>query len=161
MFFNPANRRTFRPEHRMELNLRRVAEYIRGAATEELLDRVTVYRDGMEPAALDLMEGELDRRGVTRAEIADHDARQRTRAIILPDGTAMRCSFCDRPAVGRARGWYRLRLRIPLLPLLVGRAEIPLGFSIPIFPRVFAYCAVHQKPEKTGGDANPSADPGS
>ena len=70
-----------------------------GAETEELLDRVTVYREGMEPAALDLMEGELDRRGVTRAQIAEHDAKQRAAAIMLPDGTAMRCSFCDRPAV--------------------------------------------------------------
>ena len=51
----------------MGFDLRRVAEYIRRADTEELLDRVTVYREGMEPAALDLMEGELDRRGVTRA----------------------------------------------------------------------------------------------
>ena len=43
----------------MELDLNKVARYIRRAETEELLDRVTVYRDGMEPAAVDLMENEL------------------------------------------------------------------------------------------------------
>ena len=74
----------------MEFNLKRVAEFIRGADTEELLDRVTVYREGMEPAALDLMEGELDRRGVTREEIAAHDTMRRASAIMLPDGTALR-----------------------------------------------------------------------
>lgn len=132
----------------MQFDLKRVAEYIRGADTEELLDRVTVYREGMEPAALDLMEGELDRRGVTREDMADHDAQQRAAAVILPDGTAVRCSFCDRPAVKQARGWHRLRLRIPLVALLIGRGDIPLGFSIPIFPRVFAYCGFHCAPTK-------------
>jgi hypothetical protein len=145
----------------MVLNLRLVAEYIRGAETEELLDRVTVYRAGMEPAALDLMEGELDRRGVTRAQIADHDARQRASVILLPDGTAMRCSFCDRPAVRQARAWHRMRLRVPLVALLIGRADIPLGFSIPVFPRLFAYCATHKKPEGGDPEANPHAEPGS
>src|SRR6476661_4517730 len=113
----------------MEFNLKRVAEYIRGADTEELLDRVTVYREGMEPAALDLMEGELDRRGVTREEIAEHDAKQRESAIMLSDGTAMRCSFCDRPAVKQARRWHRLRLRIPFL---TRRGESEGGLGIPI-----------------------------
>ena len=114
----------------MHLNLKRVAEYIRGAETEELLDRVTVFRDGMEPAALDLMEGELDRRGVTAAAIAAHDAKRRESAILLTDGTAMRCSFCSRPAVVQARRWHRLFGRVP------------------IFPKVFAYCEVHSEPRK-------------
>lgn len=132
----------------MQFDLKRVAEYIRGADTEELLDRVTVYREGMEPAALDLMEGELDRRGVTREDMADHDAQQREAAVMLPDGTAVRCSFCDRPAVRQARGWHRLRLRIPLVGRLIGRGPVPMRFGLPIFPRVFAYCAFHCAPTK-------------
>lgn len=109
----------------MRLDLKRIAEFIRRAETEELLDRVTVYREGMEPAALDLMEGELDRRGVTRAAIADHDAERRLTAIMLPDGTAVRCSFCYRPAIVEARGWHRL-------------------FGVlPLFPKLFAYCSLH------------------
>jgi hypothetical protein len=127
---NPAKSRPFRPETRMQFDLKRVAEYIRGADTDELLDRVTVYREGMEPAALDLMEGELDRRGVTREDIAAHDAKQREFAILLPDGTAMRCSFCNRPAIVQARRWHRLFGRIP------------------IFPKVFAYCAFHSEPKQ-------------
>lgn len=119
----------------MELNLRRVAEYIRRADTEELLDRVTVYREGMEPAALDLMEGELDRRGVSRAEIAGHDARRRETAIMLPDGTAMRCSFCSRPAVVQKRRWHRLFGRVP------------------VFPKMFAYCEIHTTPKAQGNHA--------
>lgn len=109
----------------MQFDLKRVAEYIRRADTEELLDRVTVYRDGMEPAALDLMEGELDRRGVSRAEIAVHDAKRRETAIILSDGTALRCSCCSRPAARQARRWYRV-FRL-----------------IPVFPRVLPYCELH------------------
>jgi hypothetical protein len=109
----------------MKFDLKRVADYIHRADTEELLDRVTVYRDGMEPAALDLMEGELDRRGVSRAEIAEHGAKRRANAILLPDGTAMRCSCCSRPAVKHARRWYRV-----------------FGL-LPVFPKVFAYCELH------------------
>lgn len=122
----------------MEFNLKRVAEFVRGADTEELLDRVTVYRDGMEPAALDLMEGELDRRGVTREAIAAHDAKRRESAIILPDGTAMRCSFCDRPAVVRARRFHRMFGRIP------------------VFPMRFAYCDFHAEQRRVPRpDVNP------
>jgi hypothetical protein len=108
------------------LDLKRVAAFVRAADTEELLDRVTVYRAGMEPAALDLMEAELDRRGVTRSDIADHHIARRERgAIMLPDGTALRCNLCPRPAVVRRWGWHRL-------------------FGVlPVFPRVFARCDVH------------------
>lgn len=128
----------------MEFNLKRVAEFIRRADTEELLDRVTVYREGMEPAALDLMEGELDRRGVTREEIAEHDARRRENAIMLPDGTAMQCSFCTRPAVKQARAWHRL-----------------FGW-VPVFPKIFAYCDFHSKTkQERNADANPPSEPGS
>ncbi len=146
----------------MDFQLKRVAEYIHRAETEELLDRVTVYREGMEPAALDLMEGELDRRGVTREMIAEHNAKRRASAIMLPDGTAKRCSFCDRPAVLQLPGWYRMRLRIPFAALLLGRGDAPLGFSVPLFPMRFAYCEVHHKekfPPESG--ANPTTEPGS
>jgi hypothetical protein len=122
-------------------DLRRVAEYIRRADNEELLDRVTVYREGMEPAALDLMEGELDRRGVGRDEIARHGEERWAEAIRLPDGTALRCSFCSRPAVARNRGWHRV-------------------FGVlPVFPRLFASCGVHAPGRP--GSANPPPDSGS
>jgi hypothetical protein len=109
----------------LRFDLRKVAEYVHSADTEELLDRVTVYREGMEQVALDLMEGELDRRGVTREQIAEHAAARWATAIRLPDGTALRCNFCNRPAVVKATGWHRLFGRIP------------------IFPRLFAYCTIH------------------
>jgi hypothetical protein len=121
----------------MKLNLKRVAEFIRRADTEELLDRVTIYRSGMEPAALDLMEGELDRRGITREEIAGHNQERMLNAILLPDGTALRCSFCNRPAAMKARGWWKLFGRLPL------------------FPHVFAYCAYHSKRAKKDNPSDP------
>jgi hypothetical protein len=99
-------------------DLKAVAKYIRKAETEELLDRVTVYRGGMEPAALDLMEGELDRRGVTREQIAEHDdARRATPLLFHPDGIAVRCRYCERPAVARGWRWWRFAGLLPVLPL--------------------------------------------
>lgn len=123
----------------MQFNLKRVAEFIRRADTEELLDRVTIYREGMEPAALDLMEGELDRRGVTRAAIAEHDTKRRATAIMLDDGTALRCSCCSRPAVKQARRWYRV-----------------FGL-LPVFPKVFAYCELHTPKSASANPKPPEA----
>jgi hypothetical protein len=86
------------------------------------------------------MEGELDRRGVTRAEIAEHAAKRFETAIMLPDGTAMRCSFCDRPAVVQSRRWHRL-----------------FGY-VPIFPKVFACCDLHSgSKDATRDNADPDA----
>ena len=110
----------------MEFDLSKVAENVRTAETEELLDRVTVYRVGMEPAAVELIEGELANRGVTPEEIADHEQRRWATAIVRPDGTAQRCSFCDRPAVVRAWGWHRI------------------WGQVPVFPRLFDYCDAHR-----------------
>lgn len=137
----------------MEFHLKRVAEYIRRADTEELLDRVTIYRAGMEPAALDLMEGELDRRGLSPADIRAHDAQRRATAIFLPDGTALRCSFCDRPAIQQARGWHKLRLRAPFI-------SRSLNIALPLFPRLFAYCAIHLE-SRSPGPSTPGNDPSS
>ena len=88
------------------LDLKRVAAFVRGADTEELLDRVTVYRNGMEPAALDLMEAELDRRGVTRSDIADHYISRRERANTRGNtGTTpnIRCQPQPRATAGRGQ----------------------------------------------------------
>lgn len=115
----------------MQVPLREIARFVGTAETVDLLDRVTIYRDGMEPAALDLMEGELDRRGITRMEIAAHGAAVRAEAILLPDGTARQCSLCARPAVARGWGWHRLWGRVPA------------------FPRAFYFCAAHQPEEKS------------
>ena len=117
----------------LKLELKRVAEYVRSAESEDLLDRVTVYRSGMEPAALDLMEMELDRRGFSRVDIAEHGAKRSETAILLPDGTALRCNFCDRPAAMKRWGWHRLFGRLP------------------VFPWFFAYCSVHG----TSGNSEP------
>jgi hypothetical protein len=109
-----------------------VADNIRRADTEDLLDRATVYSKGMEPAALDLIRDELDRRGVSADDILDHWERRRAVVIVLDDGTVLRCSFCDRPAVVRVRGWFRL------------------AGLLPLFPRLFAYCDRHRprKPDE-------------
>ncbi|OWK43475.1 hypothetical protein [Fimbriiglobus ruber] len=109
----------------MNLDLRTIAENIRRTADEELLDRVTVYREEMEPAAVDLIEGELARRGFRPEAIAEHERSRREQTILTENGIVRRCHFCDRPAVCRAWGWHRLWERVPL------------------FPRFFAYCAVH------------------
>ena len=101
----------------MRFDIRRVAEFVHSAESEELLDRVTVFRDGMEPAALDLMEGELDRRGVTRAEIAEFETTRRATALTNADGTVVRCTLCYRPATTRVRGWIKIfAKRIPVIP---------------------------------------------
>jgi hypothetical protein len=99
----------------------------RKATTEDLLDRVTVYRDGMEPDALPILEGELRSRGVTAEQIEAHQ-QQRQNVVRFPDGIAAKCSQrdCYRPAIVRRWGWHRL------------------WFGLPVFPRLFYDCEEHQ-----------------
>lgn len=104
----------------MEFDLKTVAEFVRRADTEDLLDRVTVYRDGMEPAAVDLMENELWRRGLTPEEVAEH-AAGRGDVVRLADGAVARCAYCERPAVSRRWGWHRLWGRVPVFPRPIPR----------------------------------------
>jgi hypothetical protein len=118
----------------MSLDLKTVAGYIRRADTEELLDRVTVFRVSMEPAAVDLMENELWRRGVTPEQVANH-AASRGDVVRHADGSAVRCShrdrsrgyYCDRPAVSVRWQWFRLWGRVPLCPWPQPRCDLHGG----------------------------------
>ena len=98
---------------------------IRRATTDDLLDRVTAFREGMELEALEMIDAELRSRGVTLEQIAEHD-RQVRDALRRPDGSAAKCSFCPRPAVAKGWGWHRL------------------WGLMPVFPRIFRYCETHR-----------------
>ena len=113
----------------MNFDRNRVKRIAQDSTNEELMDHITVYRAGMEPEAVRLIEAELARRGIDQLQIKAHEAQRRESAFFYPDGTAVRCSFCNRPAVGQRWGWHRLWGKVPL------------------FPRRFAYCEKHRLPE--------------
>lgn len=105
----------------------RIRDNARKASTESLLDRVTVYRGEMESAALDINESELNARGISRAQVDAHAAmREKDGVARHPDGTVIRCNFCQRPAVEHRRKWHRL-----------------WGWFLPLFPRMFHLCKEH------------------
>jgi hypothetical protein len=110
----------------MNLNLDRVRENVRRADTEDLLNRATVYRQGMEPEALAIIDAELRQRGVGPAELAAHGEQAGARVLKDPDGLALRCHECHKPAVVRAWDWH----------LLWG--------LVPVFPRRFQLCEEHR-----------------
>jgi hypothetical protein len=99
----------------MKLNLEAVRADVARATTEDLLDRATVYRDGMEPEALALIDAELRARGVGEAEVAAHTAKGP--ALRDADGLPLRCARCSRPAVTVVWGWHRLFGLLPLFPV--------------------------------------------
>jgi hypothetical protein len=122
----------------LEFDAERVTRNAQESSSEDLLDRITVYRDGMEPAAVEIIEAELRRRGIERKEIEAHSAYRSARMIPLPDGTARPCSFCHRPAVEQRWGWHRL-----------------WGY-LPVFPRYLSYCEKHlAKKEAVTSTADP------
>lgn len=118
----------------MRFDPERVRENVRQATTEDLLDRVTVYRPGMEPAALAIIEAELERRAVSRDAIEAHAAERSQTVLTQADGVALRCSYCERPAIVQGWGWHWMWGRIP------------------VFPRFFSYCEAHRPPEMTAAD---------
>ena len=113
----------------MHLDLKKVAEFVSTAETDDLLDRVTVYREGMEPAAVFLMEEELERRGIDRDQIEAHAESYEPMALRHSDGTVRRCAFCDRPAVLVRWGWLKLWRLVPILPWKVARCVDHAGIG--------------------------------
>jgi hypothetical protein len=99
---------------------------IRQADKDELIDQVTAYRPGMEPEAIEMIEGELRRRGVSDAEVEARAEDCRSRCLFDASGVAIACSRCRRPAVTEVIGWHRLFGRLPL------------------FPRKMRYCDAHR-----------------
>jgi hypothetical protein len=109
----------------MDFNLDRVLLNARQASTDDLLDRVTVFRQGMEAEAVAVFEDELYRRGVSAAQIAEH-AESRAGCLRDAAGLPATCSFCRQPAVVERWGWHRLWGRLP------------------VFPRKLRYCEGHR-----------------
>jgi hypothetical protein len=81
---------------------------------EELLDRVTVLRDLMEPSALEIMEAELAGRGVGPDDIHQHHRQMKHRIIRDARGLPAQCSWCARAAVEQRTGLHKLFKLIPL-----------------------------------------------
>src|SRR5436190_477070 len=94
----------------------KMLENIRAADTDDLLDRVTVFRANMEPEAVDLIEGELRRRGVGPKKIDAYREDCLRECLYHYDGTAKVCSFCRKPAVKEGWGWHRMLGKIPIIP---------------------------------------------
>jgi hypothetical protein len=109
----------------MEFNIAKVRANVRMASTEDLLDRATVWRYGMEPEALDLIEAELRNRGFGATDVELHAKRRAREVVIDKDAVAAVCCKCARPAIERRWVWS--------------------GFwgLLPLFPRRAYVCAVH------------------
>jgi hypothetical protein len=105
-----------------QLELNRVRANAEAATKEDLLDRATVYRDGMEPQALEIIDAELRRRGLGAADVAAH-AEQRGPVVNDAAGLVRECYRCRRPAVGLGWAWHRLWGRLPLFPRRVAFCE--------------------------------------
>ena len=110
----------------MELDTAAVRANAARADTEDLLDRVTVYRAGMDPVALDIIRAELAGRGLTAADEVEHALNREADAVLVRDGVAVHCTFCDKPAVRERLALHRL-----------------WGW-LPVVPRRTAYCADHR-----------------
>jgi hypothetical protein len=109
----------------MEFHSEKVWINVRKSTTQDLLNRVTVYRSGMEPEAVVIIEKELQSRGVSLDDIDRYTARMREVVILHEDGTAAKCIFCYEPAIAEAFGWHRL------------------WGVVPLFPRRLRYCREH------------------
>lgn len=108
------------------LDLDRVRQNVEKATTEDLLDRATVFRVGMEQAALEIIEAELNARGYTSVDLEHHARMRGDKMIMYPEGVAARCSFCFKPASSQGWGWHRF------------------WGLFPLWPRFFRYCEEHR-----------------
>jgi hypothetical protein len=119
----------------MEWDPQKVLANIQAAQTDDLLDRVTAYRQGMEPEALELIEAELHRRGVTATAIEERRQGYERECLFHADGAAMMCSFCRKPAVEQRWGWHKLWSRVPLFPRPLRYCKEHVSVTTPADPR--------------------------
>ena len=109
----------------MEWNAQKLLVNIGKVGTEDLLDRITAYGAGMEPDAIDMIEQELHRRGITAAEIQERQVTCQRECVFDEYGVAKMCSHCRKPAVGEGWRWH----------MILGR--------LPVFPRWMCFCKDH------------------
>jgi hypothetical protein len=109
-------------DSRVKASPERLLANIRTAATDDLLDRVTVFREAMEPEAVAVIEAELARRGLGPDEIHTHRHALQHRVLRDERGLVACCRRCPRAATQTARDWHRW-----------------LGL-VPLFKRRFYYC---------------------
>jgi hypothetical protein len=117
----------------MRFNRDKVLANARRSDTEDLLHRVTVFRPGMEPEAIEIIEAELASRGVTPEEIIAHHRGLRHQVLLDPAGVAYRCRRCPRPATESEVSWHRL-----------------LGL-VPLFRQTYYYCDKHWPKKEAAG----------
>lgn len=110
------------------LDPQKCLEEMQKAKQDDLLDRVTAYREGYEPTIVTMIEEELRSRGVTLRAIEERMDECRRDCLFDDSGVALQCSRCRRPAVTEVRGWHRL------------------WGALPLFPRLTRYCAEHRPP---------------
>lgn len=106
--------------------IERLKETAKKEETVDLLNSVTVYRSGLEPEAIAVLEAELASRKVTAKQIQEHE--DRLQHVLRDDqGMALSCAYCRSPAVAQQWQWHRL------------------WGKIPVFPRYVACCESHRK----------------
>ena len=111
----------------------RLRAEVQSAESEDLLDRATVFREGLEPGAVEIIEDELRRRGIDAAAQTRHAAARAGECVPGPDGQPLRCQRCTRPAVWVGWTWHRL------------------WGVLPVFPVWGARCAEHRPPDARPG----------
>jgi hypothetical protein len=109
----------------LDFNLERVQHNATESTTEDLLDRITAYRAGMEPEAVEIIERELQDRGLSQEDIRLHAEARIRQGVQMQEESSPMCSFCRRPSVSVRIGWHRL------------------WGLVPIFPRRYQYCSTH------------------
>jgi hypothetical protein len=118
----------------MEISPAKLLAHVGQMEQAELLDRVTVFRDALEPDAVEVMEAELARRGIGPEEIHQHYRQIKHRVLRDAHGIPAQCSWCERAAVEMREDFHKLwRL-------------------IPVAKRIWYYCERHfaEKEPKAG-----------
>ena len=108
----------------LPFDLDQVRKNVEEAEISDLLERATVFRAGMEPEALELIETELRRRGISFKEQAEFEAAQENTVLRDEAGLPLSCHKCSQLAVESHWVWHWAGI-------------------IPIFRTRRSFCATH------------------
>lgn len=100
----------------MEFDPDRVRKNASLAETADLLERVTIQRDELEPEALAIIMQELLSRNIRPEAVVNFECL-RSQAIYDSNGNPRLCRYCRRPAIFTQKGWFKLFRFVPIFPI--------------------------------------------
>ena len=86
------------------------------AETNDLIERVTIQRDDLDPEALTIIMQELLSRNISAETVSEYE-KSRDKFLYDSQGKPRLCNICGRPAISSIKSWLKFLRIVPIMPI--------------------------------------------